>query len=204
MGKKNLSLFGGYKCILADPPWPERGGGKIKRGADRHYELMCVDEISSLMKELLSWRFHPEACGSHMWLWVTNNFLKQGILLMEELGFRYVTNAVWAKNRMGLGYYLRGQHELLLFGVSGKLEPISKNNPTLIGRDLIKREEHSKKPEQSFDLIESVSPGPRVEIFSRKKRPGWECWGYGVGDSETGKPDSKTLQNGSLFEESAF
>lgn len=104
-----------YKTIYADPPWLERGGGKVKRGADKHYSLMGVDDIINLMKRI------PVEDNAHLYLWVTNNFLKDGLKVVDELGFRYITNIVWVKDRIGLGQYFRGQHELCLFGVKGRL-----------------------------------------------------------------------------------
>ena len=93
-----------YKTIYADPPWREQGGGKIKRGADRHYPLMKTKDIKALpVKDIAD-----DDCW--LFLWVTNNFLKDGLEVMEEWGFRYVTNFVWTKERFGIGYYFRGQH----------------------------------------------------------------------------------------------
>jgi N6-adenosine-specific RNA methylase IME4 len=160
-----------YRCILADPPWLERGGGKIKRGADRHYPLMHTPEIAKMMFRSGVW---APAADCHLWLWVTNNFLRHGLGLMETLGFRYVTNAVWVKDCMGLGQYLRGQHELLLFGVRGRLPSQSRSQSTLIRAP---RREHSRKPDEAYEVIEAVSPGPRLEMFARTKRPGWDAWG---------------------------
>ena len=100
------------RTIVADPPWLERGGGQCKRGADRHYPLMPTDAIIKLMREVLFMRVEPHA---HLYLWVTNNFLPDGLLVGKALGFRYVTNLCWVKDRAGLGQYWRGQHELLLF-----------------------------------------------------------------------------------------
>jgi len=169
---------GEYRCILADPPWQERGGGKIKRGADRHYPLLKTPDIIRVMLTAPQWR--PCAAGCHLWLWVTNNFLEDGLHVMKALGFRYVTNAVWAKARMGLGQYLRGQHELLLFGVMGRLNGEARAQPTLIGGDRVHKTTHSKKPQESYEAIERVSPGPRVEFFARQRRDGWDAFGNEV------------------------
>jgi len=157
-----------------DPPWLERGGGKCKRGADRHYSLMRTPEIVKVI--FRSGVFTPNK-DAHLWLWVTNNFLPHGFCIMEQLGFRYVTNAVWVKDRAGLGQYLRGQHELLLFGVRGKLRGQSKRQTTVIKAP---RHAHSQKPDEAYNLIEAVSPGPRLEMFARQQRPGWDVWGSEV------------------------
>ena len=169
-GGKRVKLT--YKCILADPPWLERGGGKIKRGADKHYPLLKTHEIIETMLRAEVWT--PDI-NCHLWLWVTNNFLKDGLEVMKALGFRYVTNLVWVKDRVGLGQYLRGQHELLLFGVRGRLASESRSTPSVI---VAPRTKHSAKPEESFSVIESVSPGPRLEMFAREQRDGWDSFGY--------------------------
>jgi len=189
-----------YPCIVADPPWNETGGGKIKRGADRHYPLIKKrEDILRVMVTAPCWR---PAANAHLWLWVTNNFLPDGLWLMGALGFRYVTNRAWAKmeqplveryseavwkpQRPGLGQYLRGQHELLLFGVRGTLPARWKSMkkprscPTTLL--LAPRGEHSEKPQQAYDDIEHVSPGPRLEMFAREARYGWDAWGNAVED----------------------
>lgn len=160
-----------YKTMLIDPPWNERGGGKIKRGADRHYPLMKTDEIIRTIKE--SGVFTPtDDC--HLYLWVTNNFLEDGLRVMRELGFRYITNLVWVKDRFGLGQYFRGQHELCLFGVRGRMWTRNRSTPTVV--DARKRA-HSQKPNQFYTVIEKCSYPPRLEMFARERRTGWDAWG---------------------------
>ncbi len=163
-----------YQTIVADPPWLERGGGKIKRGADKHYPLMKTPQIIETMLNANCW--HP-ADDCHLYLWTTNNFLKDGLQVMEALGFRYVTMLTWVKDRMGLGYYFRGQTEPLLFGVKGKLKPQVRNEPTVI---LAPRRKHSQKPDEAYRKIRAVSPGPRLDMFSRGYREGWDVWGNEV------------------------
>lgn len=164
--------------MLADPPWNERGGGKVKRGADRHYPVMSTPEIVRTMIQAPAWR---PADNAHLWLWVTNNYLRDGLFVMEALGFRYVTNVAWVKVddrgqvQMGLGQYVRGSHELLLFGVRGRLRALS--NAVKSAEILAPRTQHSRKPEQAYTLIEAVTPGPRVELFARRRRDGWDTWG---------------------------
>jgi N6-adenosine-specific RNA methylase IME4 len=205
-----------YRTITADPPWLERGGGKVKRGADRHYDLLPTEEIPRVMmnatmsvggKHTRVWQ--PDT-SCHLYLWVTNNFLKDGLWVMERLGFRYVTNVAWVKGvacgncngwgvddnedpedlscercmgtgmeppvkvQQGLGQYFRGSHELLLFGVKGKFMRPAKALPSVI---VAPRTKHSRKPEEAFELIEATSPGPRLEMFSRAKREGWDVFG---------------------------
>ncbi len=164
-----------YRCIAADPPWLERGGGKIKRGADRHYPLMKTPDIIDLMWDVLAPVMDPTGC--HLHLWVTNNFLRDGLQVMDALGFRYVTMRTWAKDKIGLGQYWRGQTEQLLFGVMGKLPALNRTESTLIGKGLVPRGRHSEKPAIAYEEIERVSPGPRLEMFARGPRPGWTVWG---------------------------
>ena len=171
---KNINPFNTtkkYKTILADPAWNETGGGKIKRGADRHYPLMKTEDIKNLDVGSLA----DDSCW--LYLWVTNNFLKDGLEVMEHWGFRYVTNFCWAKDRFGIGYYFRGQHELCLFGVKGNLKPIHRNIPSLVHA---KRTKHSKKPEESYEVFDRMSHEPRIELFARTKREGWDSWGNEV------------------------
>ncbi len=87
-----------YQTIVIDPPWNESGGGKIKRGADRHYSLLKTPAIPGVIKN--SGVFTP-AENCHLYLWVTNNFLKDGLWVMEQLGFRYVPMITWAKDKSG-------------------------------------------------------------------------------------------------------
>lgn len=164
-----------YRTIYADPPWNESGGGKIKRGADRHYPLMKTKDIMALPVEKMA----DDDCW--LFLWVTNNYLKDGLDVMEKWGFRYITNVVWAKDRFGIGYYFRGQHELCLFGVKGTLKPKVRNESTLI---TAKRSKHSKKPGQMYTKIEALSHEPRIELFARTSREGWDSWGNEVDDAQ--------------------
>ena len=107
-----------FKCIAMDPPWPEQGAGKIKRGADRHYPLIKKKEqilevvqratclmpqpdpvpgVHTLFNATRQYAFNPDREGCHLWIWVTNNYLPCGLWLMEALGFRYLTNWAWVK-----------------------------------------------------------------------------------------------------------
>lgn len=174
-----------YKTILLDPPWNERGAGKIKRGANKHYNLMTLNEIKTYLQINLHNKINDDA---HCYMWVTNNFLKDGLDLLEWLGFRYITNICWAKNSIGLGQYFRGQHELCLFGVKGKLPSQAKprNVSSLITAS---KRKHSQKPLQMYTNIERTTPGPRVELFSRHKREGWDVIG-----NEAPKEEQKLLR----------
>lgn len=188
-----------YGCIVADPPWPEYGGGG--RGAQNHYGLMSVAEIQRAMKHQLDGKV---ASSSHLWLWVTDNYLDEGMYLMSSiLGFEFKRTFCWVKManhaaapveleqakfallpklagnalQIGLGQYARGSHEFCLFGTSGKaaVPPPDRRPPSVL---FAPRQEHSRKPDECFaDWFEKVSPGPRLELFSRSTRPGWSVWG---------------------------
>lgn len=173
------SLF--YQAALIDPPWLERGGGKIKRGADKHYDLVKTKDMPAVIRSCPYWGQMAEV--SYLFMWVTNNFLKDGLWLMEELGYRYITNFVWTKDRIGLGQYARGQHELLLMGVRGKANRIRKKTAgsTWLGQGVIPRRAHSQKPDEQHPLVEHISPGPYLELFAREPQEGWTAWGDEIG-----------------------
>ena len=165
---------GEYRTILADPPWLERGGGQIKRGADRHYPLMPTSEICQL--PVARWA----APDAHLYLWVTNNFLPDGLQVMAAFGFCYVTCLTWLKDRIGLGQYFRGNTEHCLFGVRGSVEyrvrADGKRAQGVTGFRA-ERTEHSVKPENVRHFAELVSHGPYLELFARRDAPGWDVWG---------------------------
>lgn len=186
---------GAYRTIYADPPWQEAGGGHIQRGANRHYALMTTDEICAL--PVSSWA----ASDAHLYLWVTNNFLPDGLQVLKQWGFRYVTKIDWFKGSMGhgdepltvveasvmdnmlamgIGQYFRGCTESCLFGVRGCLPyqylPDGTRAQGKTGFHA-PRAEHSAKPKQMRQMIERVSPGPRLEMFARRAAPGWDIWG---------------------------
>lgn len=162
-----------YKTIYADPPWYERGGGKIKRGADKHYPLMKTIDICKLPV--------PSICedNCHCYLWVTNNFMQDGFKVLEAWGFRYVTMITWLKDKQGLGQYFRGITEHCLFGVRGNLPYKiidSKRQQGLTGFCEAKQH-HSRKPDKMREMIERVSYTPRIELFAREEFDGWDAWG---------------------------
>lgn len=163
-----------YQTIYLDPPWPEVGGGKIKRGADKHYSLMKLHEIS----ELPIYSLAAENC--HIYLWTTNRFLQDALSIMEGWGFNYKTCITWVKDRFGLGQYYRGQTEHCLFGVKGILPYKKKlDGKRAQGRTVIfaERTIHSLKPEEMRNMIELVSYEPRIELFARQDIIGWDVWG---------------------------
>lgn len=187
-----------YKTIYLDPPWEETGGGKIKRGADRHYDLMGLSDIQSLpIRELAD----PDGC--HLYMWVTNNFLQKGLSLLKLWGFEYVTIITWQKDRFGLGQYFRGVTEHCIFATTKKKLPyrtIDGKRAQGVTGFCEPRTIHSRKPTKMREMIEQVSYSPRVELFAREAFPGWDCWGDQAPETrvETGKEEeecaSKTRQ----------
>lgn len=174
-----------FHTIMVDPPWPERGSGRVKRGADRHYKTLPVRDIPSVILRSELWLPHRDA---HLYLWVTNNYLPDGCRLVEALGFRYVTCITWEKvtqdggDHTGLGQYFRGQTEHMLFGVRGNgyaVRTKRRDLRSLLRADSFKAPvgEHSEKPPEAFDLVERRSRGPYLEVFSRRRRPRWTSWG---------------------------
>lgn len=165
-----------YRTIYIDPPWPERDGGKIKRGADRHYRLMSVADIKALPIRSLA-----DQTGCHLYLWVTNNHLRSGLECLDAWGFEYVTMITWLKDRQGLGQYYRGMTEHCIFGATRKRPPYKltaegKRCQGVTGFFEAKTV-HSRKPVNMRQMLERVSYPPRLEVFAREAYPGWDCWG---------------------------
>jgi N6-adenosine-specific RNA methylase IME4 len=123
------------------------------------------------------------AKNAHLYLWVPNALLPEGMEVMKAWGFRYISNVVWAKRRKdggpdgrGVGFYFRNVTELVLFGVRGSMRTLAPARSQVNMIETRKRE-HSRKPDEQYDLIESCSPGPYLEMFARHGRPGWTVWG---------------------------
>ena len=173
-----------FDVIEIDAPWNERGGGRIKRGADRHYPLLSEHEIIETILRSPVWRPSEHA---HLFSWVTNNHLESGLFVMRALGFRYVTNVAWCKDRVGLGQYFRGQHELCLFGVRTKGRGTFHRTEDRSIASVIQapRTKHSAKPPEFYEMIEARSSGRRLSMFARGPRDGWWTWG-----NETTKPET--------------
>jgi N6-adenosine-specific RNA methylase IME4 len=170
-----------FGCTVIDPPWKERGGGKSKRGADRHYPLMSWQQtLRVVMQES---PFNP-APSAHLWMWTTDNFLHDALKLVEALDFRYIRTMPWVKQKkgklqIGVGQYLRGSHEICLLAVRGKAKlPATRDRlPSVLKAP---RREHSAKPTSSYKRFERLSPGPYLDIFARRARKGWTTWGNEV------------------------
>lgn len=165
-----------FRTIYADPPWPEFGGGKVKRGADKHYPLMSIEEIIN-MSDFID-QLSDENC--HLYLWTTNNFLPQALCqVIPAWGFTYVTTITWVKNTIGLGQYYRGMTEHCLFAKKGHL-PIKESKGKRqqgVTVCLHPKRAHSSKPDEVREAIEIVSHPPRIELFARERYEGWEVWG---------------------------
>jgi N6-adenosine-specific RNA methylase IME4 len=171
---------GGWATVYADPPWRfTNRTGKVApehRRLDR-YDTMTHDDICGLpISDVL-------APSAHLYLWVPNALLPEGLRVMESWGFRYVSNLVWAKRRKdggpdgrGVGFYFRNVTELILFGVRGSMRTLAPGRRQVNMIETRKRE-HSRKPDEAYALVESCSPGPYLELFARYRRPGWQGWG---------------------------
>lgn len=174
------TVEGGYSTILADPPWRfQNRTGKVAPEHKRlgRYATMSLEEINALPVAEIA------ADNAHLYLWVPNALLPEGLEVMNAWGFRYVSNIVWAKRRKdggpdgrGVGFYFRNVTELLLFGVKGHMRTLAPGRSQVNMIETRKRE-HSRKPDEQYDLIESCSPGPFLEMFARYPREHWNVWG---------------------------
>jgi len=175
-----------FGTVLADPPWRfQNRTGKVAPEHRRlnRYGTMSLEEIAGLPVSTLI------ADRAHLYLWVPNALLLEGLRVLEAWGFEYKSNIVWHKVRKdggpdgrGVGFYFRNTTELVLFGVRGK------NARTLApGRSQVnilktQKREHSRKPDEMYDIIEACSRGPFLELFARGSRPGWTTWGNQADD----------------------
>lgn len=169
-----------FGSVLADPPWQfsNRTGKMAPEHRRLHrYKTMSVEEICSLpVKEVA-------ADQSHLYLWVPNALLAEGLHVMKAWGFTYKTNIVWYKVRKdggpdgrGVGFYFRNVTELLLFGVKGRMRTLQPGR-TAVNIITSRKQEHSRKPNLVYGLVERCSPGPYLELFARYERDGWTQWG---------------------------
>ncbi|MHB8379684.1 MAG: MT-A70 family methyltransferase [Acidimicrobiales bacterium] len=174
------SVDGGFSTILADPPWRfTNRTGKVApehRRLDR-YSTLDLDSICNVDVASIA------AKNAHLYLWVPNAMLPDGLRVMESWGFRYISNVIWAKRRIdggpdgrGVGFYFRNVTEIILFGVRGSMRtlPPARSQVNMIES---RKREHSRKPDEQYELIESCSPGPFLELFARHPREGWTVWG---------------------------
>ena len=158
---------GSFATIYADPPW--RYGNQVTRAStDNHYCTMMLADIAALPIADLA------AANAHLHLWTTNGFLFEAHDVIKAWGFTYKSCLVWVKDQMGLGNYWRVSHEFLLLGVRGKLTFADRAQKSWIKA---RRGRHSSKPDKVRQLIEKVSPAPRLELFGREPIHGWTVWG---------------------------
>lgn len=164
---------GTYQVIVIDPPWPfsSRQGDPTHEIASP-YETMSIEKIAELNI--------PAADDSVLWLWVPNAFLHEAFHILEAWGFTYHTTLTWAKNFVGLGDWLGGQTEHCLLATKGKYRIFRNNESTLLEAP---REQHSQKPDTFYELVERLCPGVKIEMFAKKNRTGWKCWGAEVHDN---------------------
>jgi N6-adenosine-specific RNA methylase IME4 len=179
---QNYEPFG---TILADPPW--RFSNRTGKMAPEHrrlsrYSTMSFEEITELPIKQLTL---PQ---SHLYLWVPNALILEGLEVMKCWGFTYKTNLVWYKTRKdggpdgrGVGFYFRNVTELVLFGVRGNLRTLQPGR-SQVNIITSRKREHSRKPEELYDIIERCSPGPYLELFARHPRPNWSQWGNEIAE----------------------
>jgi N6-adenosine-specific RNA methylase IME4 len=173
-------VVGGFSTILADPPW--RFANRTGKVAPEHrrldrYSTMSLDAIKELPVAGVA------AKNAHLYLWVPNALLPEGLDVMKSWGFRYVSNIIWAKRRIdggpdgrGVGFYFRNVTEILLFGVRGSMRTLAPGRSQVNMIETRKRE-HSRKPDEQYELINRCSPGPYLELFARHPQPNWTVWG---------------------------
>jgi N6-adenosine-specific RNA methylase IME4 len=185
-----------FSTVLADPPWQfQNRTGKMAPEHKRlsRYATLTLQEIKDIPVEA------AVKDTAHLYLWVPNALLPDGLQVMECWGFTYKTNLIWYKirkdggpDRRGVGFYFRNVTEILLFGVRGKnartLQP-GRRQENIISTQ---KREHSRKPDEQYEIIESCSPGPYLEMFARGNRPNWDCWGN---QAEDYSPDWDTYAN---------
>ena len=155
-----------FRTVLADPPWDVQQKGE--RGAQAHYRLMTVAQVKGMPVSSLA------APDAHCWLWVTNATLRAGFEVLEAWGFTPRSPLTWIKPRLGLGNYLRNATEHLILGTRGNAPVRFRAQPTWMFAPL---QDHSHKPEEQYAVIERISDGPFLELFARRRQPGWAVWG---------------------------
>lgn len=190
-----------FATVLADPPWQfQNRTGKVAPEHRRlsRYGTMDLQAIMDLPVSQLS------ADTSHLYMWVPNALLPDGLKVLEAWGYTYKSNIVWRKIRKdggsdgrGVGFYFRNVTELVLFGVKGKNARTLQPGRTQVNFLETRKREHSRKPDEFYDIVESCSPGPYLEMFARGPREGWSVWGN---QAEEYYPDWPTYSNHSQVE----
>ncbi len=184
-----VAYIGGrrFSTILVDPPWQfQNKTGKVApehRRLTRYGTMALADIIALPVREIA-------APAAHLYLWVPNALLPQGLQVMEAWGFTYKSNIVWHKIRKdggsdgrGVGFYFRNVTEMILFGVRGKNARTLAPGRRQVNYLATRKREHSRKPDEQYQIIEACSPGPYLELFARGTRPGWAMWGNQADES---------------------
>lgn len=194
------TVAGSFGTILADPPWRfSNRTGKIAPEHNRlsRYDTLTLEEIKDMPVSRVA------AKQSHLYLWVPNALLAEGMAVLRAWGFTYKTNIVWHKIRKdggpdgrGVGFYFRNTTELVLFGVRGQLRTLDPGR-SQVNVIRTRKREHSRKPDELYDIIESCSQGPYLELFARGSRKGWMTWGNQADDYH---PTWPTYSNHSMSE----
>jgi N6-adenosine-specific RNA methylase IME4 len=176
-----------FSTILADPPWQfQNRTGKMAPEHKRlnRYATMTLDEIRALPV------VQAANDTAHLYMWVPNALLPDGLEVMKAWGFNYKSNIVWHKLRKdggsdgrGVGFYFRNVTEMLLFGVRGKNARTLQPGRTQVNYMGTRKREHSRKPDEQYKLIQSCSPGPFLELFARGVRSNWSVWGNQADDA---------------------
>jgi N6-adenosine-specific RNA methylase IME4 len=166
-----------YQVIYADPPWRYDFSKSNSREIENQYSTMDVDAICSLRV--------PSDQDAVLYLWATAPKLLEALKVMAAWGFTYKTHAIWDKEIIGMGYWFRGQHELLLVGVKGTFSPpLQALRTSSVIRS--RRNKHSRKPTEIVELISTWYPDHyKLEMFARQKQDGWDCWGNEVDIDES-------------------
>ncbi len=159
-----------YATVVIDPPW-RYASKATKADAGKHYTTMSLEEIAALPIG------HLAESDAHLWIWITNAFLAEGRSgpLLAAWGFNALTIVTWCKRPPGVGHYLRNNTEHCILATRGK--PRTPENKPLSTWFVWPRGEHSAKPDAFYDLVETVSPGPYLDVFARRQRLGWHTWG---------------------------
>ena len=158
-----------FRTIVADPPWQYDQPGVTKADSRRFYPTLTVEEIASLPVARLADE------DAHLWLWTTNALMEKAYGVVRAWGFSPLTLVTWCKPGPGVGHYVRNNTEHAILARRGRaLTPAGK---PLSSWYVWPRREHSRKPDEFFSLVEQVSPGPYLELFARRERPGWTPWG---------------------------
>ena len=177
-----------YRCIVVDPPWPQRGAGALVgregfgdatgNSKPMPYPTMTTAQIAALPIAQLA-----DPAGCHLYLWTTSGFLGAAFTVLEAWGFSYSQTLVWAKKLMGggMGGTFGINTEFILYARRGNLQALTRIKGTWFTwkrpYDHRGKPMHSAKPEGFYLMAEAVSPGPRLDMFARRTRMGWDCWG---------------------------